>query len=212
MKFGWFCVSFVLLSASQVFSQQEKSPMNPTMNQIHLRIVEKGGTTLVPARVKVQDREGFLYKPKDAPPYRMSFVCRGEAVLQVPAEAGHLTVEVCRGPEYRIAQRSFNPAKTDTVTLELERWIDMAARGWWSGEFHIHRPIAQMDDLLLAEDLNVGVVQTVWNTKDEWAGGSPEGPAIRQADATHVYDVLSTEDERGGGAVLLCNLKEPLRL
>ncbi|HQL62692.1 MAG TPA: CehA/McbA family metallohydrolase [bacterium] len=212
MKFGWFCVGFILLSASQILSVQEKNSMPPIMNQVRLRIVEKGGTGLVPARVKVEDMEGFLYKPKDAPSYRMSFVCRGEAVLEVPADAGDLTVEVSRGPEYRVAQRLFNPAKNDTVTIELERWIDMTQRGWWSGEFHIHRPVAQMEDLLLAEDLHAGVVQTVWNENDEWAGGAPEGPTIRQADATHLYDILSTEDERGAGAVLLCNLKKPLRL
>ncbi|MFH1742124.1 MAG: CehA/McbA family metallohydrolase, partial [bacterium] len=211
-KRRWILVVVVGLVASSAYSEPPKGgkAVEPDMARLNLRIVEQGKSEPIPARVKIRDREGFLYRPKDAPAYRMSFVCRGETSLDLPS--GRYSLEISRGPEYALAEKGFSLNKDQTVTVELDRWIHMAQLGWWSGEFHIHRPLDQVDDMILAEDLNVGVVQTIWNDRDLWDGGAPPGPAVRMADETHVSDILSTEDERGAGAVLLLNLKEPLRL
>ena len=39
----------------------------------------------------------------------------------------------------------------------------MASKGWWSGDFHLHRPPEDAKTLLMAEDLNLGVFFTMWN-------------------------------------------------
>ncbi|MEZ5303316.1 MAG: CehA/McbA family metallohydrolase [Verrucomicrobiales bacterium] len=52
---------------------------------------------------------------------------------------GDYTVTCTRGPEYR-AQHAPLAVKggEGAISFALERWIDPAKRGWWSGDHHIH--------------------------------------------------------------------------
>jgi len=61
----------------------------------------------------------------------------GQAVLLPP---GELTVEFTRGPEYRRLRREVEIPKAGKAELsfQLERWIDPAAFGFYSGDHHIH--------------------------------------------------------------------------
>ncbi|MBM3734704.1 MAG: hypothetical protein FJW39_02870 [Acidobacteria bacterium] len=96
----------------------------------------------------------------------------GESVALPP---GKYTVEYSRGPEYRkrvqkVNVPDFNP---QTLTFRLERWIDPAKLGWYSGDHHIHaagcahyeRPTEGVypQDMMrhvLGEDLKIGSVLT----------------------------------------------------
>ena len=49
-----------------------------------------------------------------------------------------------------------------TVELRLRRWIDMAERGWYSGDTHTHRTLAELPNVMLAEDLNVAFPLLDW--------------------------------------------------
>ena len=66
------------------------------------------------------------------------FYTDGSFSVRVPA--GTCTVEVSRGYEYTPTQKSFHLKKNQTAktTIYLERWIDMAKQGWYSGDTHIH--------------------------------------------------------------------------
>lgn len=76
--------------------------------------------------------------------------------FRVDLPNGEYTVIVERGKEYL-------PLKTKLTVdelhaqwqLRLARWIDMASLGWYSGDMHCHRPIDELSNLMLAEDLNV---------------------------------------------------------
>lgn len=76
---------------------------------------------------------------------------------------GAYTLLVTKGFEYRYATRQVQVARdaTAALTVKLDRWIDMPARGWRSGDVHTHFPrrdAAENRDLLLqasAEDLHV---------------------------------------------------------
>ena len=64
-------------------------------------------------------------------------------------------------------------------------------------------------DLLLAEDLNVGLPQSIWNGRSDsllhqFIEKSDENGVIF-ADPTHLYTVVNEEIERYGGATLLTN-------
>ncbi len=61
----------------------------------------------------------------------------GESVELPP---GSYRVESTRGPEYRVRSQMLTvaPGKSPEVAVRLERWIDPAARGWVSGDHHIH--------------------------------------------------------------------------
>ena len=57
----------------------------------------------------------------------------GEILLLPP---GEFDVTYTRGPEYRIRQRKITvpEAAAHEETFQLERWIDMASLGWYSGD------------------------------------------------------------------------------
>ena len=92
---------------------------------------------------------------------RYVFFVNGD--YQVDLAAGDYELVISKGPEYRILKRRvrIDAGRTTTLRLQLERWIDMPAAGWYSGDDHIHigRPDASENPLILnftrAEDLHV---------------------------------------------------------
>jgi hypothetical protein len=60
----------------------------------------------------------------------------GETITLPP---GAYTVEYTRGPEYRKQTREVRVGEEAmTLDVHLDRWIDPAARGWYSGDHHVH--------------------------------------------------------------------------
>lgn len=105
----------------------------------------------IPARISVTAMDGRGYTPDDAwrhaddafdrrqRPYEPTyFHSRGLASLTVPA--GDYTVEVLRGLEYRVERRtvSVKPNVATTVRVPLRRIDNLEARGWYSGDLHVH--------------------------------------------------------------------------
>jgi len=85
---------------------------------------------------------------------------------------GDYTVEYTRGPEYRKKMQRIHVGEQPMeLAFRLERWIDPAKAGWYSGDHHIHaagcahyeKPTegvypADMMRYILGEDLKVGSV------------------------------------------------------
>ncbi|HMV86854.1 MAG TPA: CehA/McbA family metallohydrolase [Blastocatellia bacterium] len=93
--------------------------------------------------------------------------------LKLPA--GDYTVEFTRGPEYLVKRQPMKilAGKPQSFTFKLERWIELAKLGWYSGDHHIHAAGCmhyetpsqgvKPEDMIrhiLGEDLNVGSVLT----------------------------------------------------
>jgi hypothetical protein len=96
------------------------------------------------------------------------------------------------------------------LTDRLARLANLAREGWWSGETHVHRSLADIGLLMCAEDLHVAGVQTWWNNANPWqTNGLPTNTIVR-FDGNRFYDLMAGEDERGGGALLYFGLKQPL--
>jgi TolB protein len=66
------------------------------------------------------------------------FHTTGTFELEVPA--GELSIEAMKGFEYRPDIKKLNVAagSVSDVTLRLERLVDAPARGWYSGDTHVH--------------------------------------------------------------------------
>ncbi len=66
------------------------------------------------------------------------FHTSGRSTLTVPA--GIYALEVSHGPEFRVETRSVVVAerRTSTVHVALGRLDDLPARGWYSGDLHVH--------------------------------------------------------------------------
>jgi hypothetical protein len=179
---------------------------------VRLRIVERGDNAPLPCRVHWQAPDGSAVKPKGLPSWNDHFVCPGEASFEVPPGEHRLTIE--RGPEYRPHRSTVavDSGKETVLEIALERWVEMAKRGWWSGELHVHRVPEEMPLHLRAEDLHYAPVLTVWNRRSLWTERAlPESLRV-EVGGDRAYDVLACEDERQGGALLFFGLARPLEL
>jgi Tol biopolymer transport system component len=142
---------------------------------LRLGVLDGSGTVMA-ARVSVFDASGKSYAPDDA--WRHAdeafvrserrfeygyFHVNGACTLTLPA--GQYVVEASRGPEFAIVRRELRvaPDESASVDLVLNRLADMPARGWWSGDLHVHMNYggtyrntpAQLKFQAQAEDLHV---------------------------------------------------------
>jgi hypothetical protein len=110
---------------------------------ITLGLAEKGTGEPVTARVSVQQKNGKYFAPAGALYWMLGngveyFYAAGSAQLTVPA--GSYVIRGVRGVEYletRI-EVDVTGGREAAARLELERWTNPPARGWWGGESHIH--------------------------------------------------------------------------
>jgi hypothetical protein len=119
-----------------------------------------------------------------------------------------LAVEVDWGTEY--LPQVLSPVAAALRQVRRQRWMNMPARGWWSGDLHVHRTPAEMPLLLEAAGLHFAPVITKWNLNsnlDAW----PAQPLTRLTDS-RAYSVDNAEDERPWGAALFFGLKQPMPL
>ena len=118
-----------------------------------LEVVVRDGVTgeKTPARAYVQAGDGKSHAPFEAyhrvnaPGYdripgntEHYFHTPGHFVIDLPA--GRASVEVMKGFEYRPQSKEVEIVAGETRTVELsrERFMDLPARGWYSGDNHVH--------------------------------------------------------------------------
>ena len=128
---------------------ERRRPLRPT-GTLRIMVVGSGGSAL-PARISVRGVDDRSHAPPDAWHHADDafdraersfeygyFHVSGSATLRVPA--GRYSVEVSRGPEYQVVDRSVQ-VKADVVTplrVSLPVLEDLEARGWYSGDLHVH--------------------------------------------------------------------------
>jgi len=185
--------------------------LSPQGGAVEFYAVEDGGR--VPFRIHLKDAAG---KPVKVSPSNVSwndhFVVPGGTFVELPE--GEYRVEAERGPEYESESRSLSvTARSEKgCKFELKRIANLAAEGWWSGELHVHRPLADVELLMKAEDLHVAPVITWWNSKDLWEGKEIPAEPVKRFDSDRFYHVMAGEDEREGGALLYFGLPKPLAI
>lgn len=194
---------------------------------LQIRVVDENGQA-VWARLEVRGQGGRMYHPGQVimdltagahgtPPfYRGSFVVEGECQLEVPP--GNYRIVGEHGLEYQRVEKeiAISEGAVTSVTLELRPWIQMWKLGWWSGDFHIHRPPEQVRDLALAEDLNFCPVIMTWlhqRSRQFWPGAvwAPDSTPVIQIDDRHFLTLRNIEDERGGGAWIFLSVRRPFQ-
>ncbi len=116
---------------------------------VRLTVLDHDGAPTT-GRFLFLDRQGHVFPPQAkrlAPDLffqRHIYRAHGETVLLPP---GELTMFYGRGPEYRWLRRMVaiprapRPPTRDPapeIAVKLERWVDPAARGFYSGDHHVH--------------------------------------------------------------------------
>ncbi|HRI16849.1 MAG TPA: CehA/McbA family metallohydrolase [Verrucomicrobiota bacterium] len=202
-------------------------------------IVDEANGKLLPARLYIRGADGVWYFPKSASAvgsairYQRRSGFNTNAVEQhttlsahpfrVELPQGRYTLTVERGKEWFPVSRevTVEPGMSKVV-IPLRRWINLAELGWYSGDAHNHRDPAELPNVLLAEDVNVGLPMVDWTTVSTvapsvsgkgFAGDFGSGPVT--VDDTHVWYPRNTEYEifRTGnvdhtlGALLILNHK-----
>jgi hypothetical protein len=146
----------------------------------------------------------------------------GESVMLPP---GSYKVEYQRGPEYRKKEQNIRveDSKPMQLTFRLERWIDPAKMGWYSGDHHIHaagcahyeRPTEgvypkDMMRHVLGEDLKIGSVLTWgpgWYFQKTFFEGKEN--AVSTKDHRIRYDVeVSGHPSSHTGHLIMLGLRE----
>jgi hypothetical protein len=106
----------------------------------------------------------YCYEDRPSIPYwkePVIYLTSGDFLIDLPA--GRWRIGASHGMEYVPVAEEFevNGHGEMEKTLLFQRWIDLPARGWWSGDVHVHHPSsdpAQREFLMqyaLAEDVHV---------------------------------------------------------
>src|SRR6185436_13155623 len=119
-----------------------RRPAAPT-GRVRIRVVGSDGRPM-PARVYLDASDGRSYTPDGLFHRAMMVTDRhyfhtpGESEIELPV--GRATVEAIRGWEYTPKSMTVDvrAGATSTVTLTLDRLADLPARGWYSGDDHVH--------------------------------------------------------------------------
>jgi hypothetical protein len=211
------CLALVVcfcLAAGLGTSQDQKKPVRLTGE-----VIDSATSKALPARVYIHGDDGSWHFPRSQSPagsavtYRRQRPDRPRSVemhttlsahpFVVELPPGKYTITIERGKEYHPETRQIVVGKEPVrETFKLRRWIDMARRGWYSGETHVHRSLDELPNVMLAEDLNVAFPLLYWVTEaftPPRAGGKkpPKDPEARliTVDATHVIYPRNTEYE-----------------
>lgn len=179
---------------------------------LQIIVLDKDSQKPVAARMHLKDARGIPVMPPKTVSWKDHFVFDGQ--IQLNLKPGSYKYEIERGPEYRITSGNFTIDKNaeDNHTVFVERFVDMAKQGWWSGDLHVHRPPADIELLMRAEDLHIAPVITWWNNRNVALVSEGAANPLVQFDGDRFYQLLAGEDERGGGALLFFNLSKPLQI
>ena len=123
--------------------------------------------------------------------------------FRVELPPGRYTFTIERGKEFFPETREVVVERgLPKQTFRLRRWVNMNEQGWYSGDTHNHRDPAELPNVMLAEDVNVGLPMVDWTTTSTAApstsgrgfrGNFGDGPVL--IDATHAWQPRNTEYE-----------------
>jgi len=164
----------------------------------------------IACRVHLMNDKQEPQKAVGQPFWHDHFVCSGRVTVEL--KPGSYTWQIERGPEWNRASGEFSVkvGEPAAVDAKLQRIANLRDEGWYSGDMHVHRPVNEIERLMMAEDLDFAPVIGWWNTP------AKNAIAVEQTefrfDGHRVYSVMAGEDEREGGALLFYGLNQPLDL
>jgi hypothetical protein len=179
--------------------------------QLELTVVDKDTGKPIACRMHLVGPRKQPFKPGRVPYWHDHFALPGKFLLRLPL--GEYTFLLERGPEYLdwTGHFTINTFADDTKRVEMRRFIDMAADGWWSGDLDVRRPMRDVELLMQADDLHVAEVVTWRNDKNSWGERLPKDSVVR-FDGNHFYSQMAGASARAGTELLLLNSSAPLKL
>lgn len=212
------------------------------LTRIRGRILDAETKSPMPARMEIRNADGDWFFPTSEGGSAVRYEKRNlknplsvenHATLdshpwQADLPPGRYIITVERGKEWIPLVREITvTGEPLDLELPLKRWVNMASEGWFSGETHVHRKLAELPNVMLAEDLNVAFPLTYWcldGTEVPFhydKGANPDRAAtLISVDTNHVIWPCNTEWEIFGiggpthtfGAVFALGHKTPFKL
>src|SRR5437764_159900 len=124
------------------------------MLTVHVRISDAATNRPTPVRFSLRDERGTYYAPfgrlthfaeqpgSDVGGHlrlgteRFAYI---DGACEVRLPAGNVVVEATKGPEYSPLRRHLTLAPGQiSLRLGIDRWIDLRAEGWYSGDARAH--------------------------------------------------------------------------
>ena len=200
--------SFRSLSLAAIFVVACCAQVNAA-DTIQVNVSDASGQP-VACRIHLASDKGEPQQAVGQPFWHDHFVCSGRVVIKL--DPGSYSWQIERGPEWTRASGKLDVkvGEPATVDVALARIADLDTEGWYCGDMHVHRPVNEIERLMMAEDLDFAPVIGWWNTP-------AKNPTLaEQTDfrfgGHRVYSIMAGEDEREGGALLFYGLNRPLDL
>ena len=204
--------------------------IEPGKNWVRVKVVDDQTGLPIPCRVHFRSPEGVPYQPHGhhdqvnsnldtwhidvGGDLRLGQITYAyiDGAAQGWLPRGEVIVDAARGYEYDPlrAKVRIAPGQQD-LELRLKRWIDMNARGWYSGDSHVHFLSTQGSHLeSQAEDVNVvNLLQSQWGSLFTNVEDFTGRPSITRQGNNIVY--TSQENRQHFmGHMILWGLKKPV--
>jgi hypothetical protein len=237
-------LQWLLLTLLPGCACQAKAPEPSPIVRVRIKVVDAASGRPIPCRVSIQGEDRTWHFPEletqrgTVVAYRRT-ANNNPAIVEmhstlsadpfvVELTPGRYALTAERGKEYHLERREFTVADGPLdLTVRLRRWIDAAARGWYSGDTHTHRTLAELPNVMLAEDLNVAFPLTDWVREafvapiaNRAASFRDPGAGTIKVDSAHLiiprnteYEIFTVGKERHTlGAFFVLNHKTPLGL
>jgi hypothetical protein len=190
--------------------------------QLDLTVIDKDTGKPVACRMHLAGPNNN--KPRrveKAPFWQDHFVFPDHILLKLPL--GNYTFVIERGLEYldQNGRFTFEAFADDSKQIELHRFVDMSAEGWWSGDLDVRRPAADIELLMSADDLHVAEVITWSNDKSNLKKGTgppdkaPASFSTKQMpvrfDGNRYYNLMDESISSPGGEALIFHLPALLK-
>jgi hypothetical protein len=153
--------------------------MSTTFQTVHIRVTDAATGRPTPVRLRITGPAGEYYAPfgrlvhfalGDNEDVGSNVLHLGEKYAYIDGDcearlpAGALIVEVSKGPEYTpVLAEVYRPAGKIALRFTVERWTDLRAEGWYSGDTRLHflSPHAALLEAA-AEDVAVANLLARW--------------------------------------------------
>lgn len=172
---GTFCWGDLLRSRSVTLASGSRVVAEgPAENRVRVRIEDRRTRLPIPCRISITAPSGVPYAPYGHPATLeprsgWNLAVGGDVRLgattfayvdgtcEVSLPTGPVLIEISKGFEWHVIVREAHIQRgLQQLTIELDRWADLRAAGWFSGDPHAH--FLSLDDACLeatAEDLAV---------------------------------------------------------
>ena len=160
--FAWLslCAGLSWIDASMVLAAR---------GELELTVNDSQTRELTAVRMDLQDARGRSVRVPGLTRVGGQVVFDGRTVLEL--RTGHYTFRMEKGPEFRVREGHFqiDRGAGDNHAVEMQRFVDMAAEGWWSGDLQMHSSPRHAPVQVRAEDLRLAPLITTSNLRHKGA-------------------------------------------